>query len=212
MKIDLTRFWMSDWVCGGRGLAFGAAILIFFVGCSEQLDYRIGIVTRSITGRLLINNDLKDVQPFIVVRKYNKTLIETSAGYLHRVSAAIIYPENGKYTVEMAAEVDQVKLTFLGRYHRPLTFRFNRTLGVSQYIYDAQLKVDPLWRDSYFLLIKPNLTEYIVEQRFKMEKADQFFLGQWMDRTKMSSIRSQRISSRFDINRACGFVSKDRRR
>jgi hypothetical protein len=141
-------------------------------------------VTQSITGKVLIKNDLQDAEPFLVVRKYKKTLIQTTAGYIHRVSAEIIHPQNGLYTVEMAAEVDQVELTFLGRYHRPVTYRFSRTLGVSQYIYDARLQLDPVWRDSYFILIKPRLTEYIVEQRFKMSKSDQLFLGQWMDRTE----------------------------
>lgn len=165
-------------------LVAGCGMLFSLVGCSDQLDYRLGIVTRSITGRLLVNNDFTDVQPFIIARKYNKTLIETSAGYLHRVSAEIIYPQNGTYSLEMAAGVDRVELMFLGRYHAPLSFRFNRTLGVSQYIYNARLKVDPVWRDSYFMLIKPSLTEYIVEQRFKMKKSDQLFLGQWMDKTE----------------------------
>ncbi len=148
------------------------------------MDYRIGVVTRSITGKLILKTDLKDVEPFLVVRKYNKTLIQTSAGYVHRVSAEIIHPHNGLYTVEMTSGVDQVELMFLGRHHRPVSYRFRRTLGVSQYIYDARLQPDPIWRDSYFMLVKPGLTEYIVEQRYKMSKSDQLFLGQWMDRTE----------------------------
>ncbi|MBT6616272.1 MAG: hypothetical protein HOB38_29535 [Deltaproteobacteria bacterium] len=159
-------------------------VLFFFTGCSDQLDYRIGVVTQSITGRVLIKNDLKNAEPFIVVRKYNKTFIQTSSGFIHRVSAEIIHPHNGTYTVEMAAEVDQVELMFLGRRLRPVSYRFRRTLGVSEYIYDARLQPDSSWRDSYFILIKPGLTEYIVEQRFKMNKSDQLFLGQWMDRTE----------------------------
>jgi len=158
--------------------------LILTTGCSDQLDYRIGVVTRSITGKVLIKTGLKDAEPFVVVRKFNKTLIQTSAGYVHRVSAEIIHPQNGLYTVQMASEVDQVELMFLGRHHRPVLYRFSRTLGVSQYIYDARLQLDPVWRDSYFLLIKPGLTEYIVEKRFKMSKSEQLFLGQWMDRTE----------------------------
>ena len=161
-----------------------SAGLFLITGCSDQFDYRIGVVTRSITGKVFINTQLQDAEPFVVVRKYNKMFIQTSAGYMHRVSAEIIHPHNGLYTVEMASEVDQVELMFLGRNHRPVSYRFRRTLGVSQYIYNARLQLDPVWRESYFILIKPGLTEYIVEQRFNMSKSDQLFLGQWMDRTE----------------------------
>ena len=161
-----------------------AALVAVGSGCSDHTDYRLGVVTRSVSGKLSVSGTQEEVQPFIIVRKYNKTLIESSSGYLYRISADVIFPVNGNYTVDMAAEVDRVELMFMGRYYTPVTHHFRRTLGVGEYIYNASLNKDPAWRDSYFLLIKPILTDYIVEQRFKMSHSDQLFLGQWMDRTE----------------------------
>ncbi|MBU2648853.1 hypothetical protein KKI24_29370 [bacterium] len=158
--------------------------LVLIEGCSDQLDYRVGVVTRSVSGKMKVSGNLTDVQPIILVRKYNRTLIESSTGYLYRVSAEIVYPQSGMYTVDMAAEVDRVELMFLGRYHTPVSYQFKRTLGVREYIYNVRLQKDPGWRESYFLLIKPILAEYIVEQRFRMSPSDQLFLGQWMDKTE----------------------------
>ncbi len=180
-----TRSLLSMTVRTPSILVFWIGLLIIFSGCSDHSDYRLGIVTRSVSGNLTVKGDLEDVQPFVIVRKFNRTLIESSGGgYLYRVSAAVVYPFNGQYTVNMAAEVDRVELTFLGRYHTPVTYRIKRTLGVGEYIYNARLKKDPAWRDSYYMLIKPVLTDYIVEQRFKMQESDQLFLGQWMDKTE----------------------------
>lgn len=169
----------------GMGLILvSICLLIFSAGCSDHTDYRLGIVTRLISGSLVVNGEPAAVEPIVIVRKYNRTLIETSGGYLYRVSAEVVYPIDGRYRVQMGAETNRVELTFLGRFHTPLTYQFKRTLGVSEYIYNARLKSDPAWRDSYFLLIKPALTEYIVEQRFNMRKSDQLFLAEWMDRAE----------------------------
>lgn len=181
----LTQLRLKRSVQSSRILFFWICILVLTSACSDHSDFRLGIVTLSVSGQLTVEVDVEVAQPFVIVRKFNRTLIENSAGgYLYRVSATIVYPENGQYKVDMAAEVDRVELTFLGRYHVPVTYRFKRTLGVGEYIYHARLKKDPAWRESYHLLVKPNLTEYITEDRFKMRQSDQLFLGQWMDKTE----------------------------
>jgi len=167
----------------GRLLVCWAALPIF-AGCAGQADFHLGVVTRSITGTMVVEGEPEQVQPFILVRKHNRTLIETSGGYLHRVSAEIIRPDGGNYAVDMGAEVDRVELTFLGRRHRPVSFAFNRTLGIGEYVFNAHLHPDAAWRDSYYLLIRPELIEYIIEQRYLMRRSDQLFLGEWMDRTE----------------------------
>lgn len=159
-------------------------VLAIVTGCSENLDFRLGVVTRSISGEFIVTGESDKVQPFIIARKYNRTLIETDGGYLFRIVAELVRPENGKYHISMAAETNRIDLMFIGRRHRPLTYHFKRTLGVGEYIYDARLTEDAAWKDSYYLLIKPALTDYIIEQRFKMSRSDQLYLGEWMDRTE----------------------------
>lgn len=165
-------------------LLFGFGVLLILAGCSDHTDYYLGVVTRSISGKMVVEGDVTDDQPFILVRKFNRTLIETSNGYLYRVTAGIIRPVNGQYHVSMEAEVDRVELTFFSRRHRPVFYSFRRTLGIGEYVFDARLLLDAAWRDSYYMLIKPELTEYIVEQRYKMRSVDQLFLGEWMDKTE----------------------------
>jgi hypothetical protein len=156
----------------------------FWSGCSEHVDYRLGIVTSSVSGKLTAGGDLTESRLFIIVRKYNRTLIENADGFLYRVSAEIAYPDNGEYSVKMDWGVDQVELMFLSRNYIPVIHHFKRTLGVGEYIYHVKLQKDATWQNNYYLLIKPVLSEYILEQRFNMRQTDQLFLGQWMDRTE----------------------------
>ncbi len=158
--------------------------MAFWSGCSKHVDYRLGVVTRFVSGRLTAGVNSTESQPFIVVRKYNRTLIENDDGFLYRVSAEIAYPDNGEYSVKMDWGVDQVELMFLSRNYIPVIHHFKRTLGVGEYIYHVKLQKDSTWQNNYYLLIKPVLSEYILEQRFNMRQSDQLFLGQWMDRAE----------------------------
>ena len=124
------------------------------------------------------------ISALFLVRKHNRTFIESSSGPLYRVSAGIIRPVEGRYQVDMESEVNRVELVFYARGHRPVYYSFKRTLGIGEYIFNVRLKPDAGWRDSYFLLIKPELTNYIVEPRFNMRTSDQLFLGEWMDRAE----------------------------
>lgn len=178
------RIFAGQLGCRLAAIAVGIALFLPVAGCSDHVDYKVGIVTRSVRGTMTVEMDPVGGQPFIIVRKHNRTLIEGAGGYLYRVSAALVRPQDGQYTVEMEAETDVVELMFLARNHIPVNHRFQRTLGVRSYIYHVRLKRDPAWRESYYLLIRPILTEYIVEPRFRLKPSDQLFLGEWMDATE----------------------------
>jgi len=182
--MDITYQQSEGWLRRGSFLLFLLLAAAFWSGCSKHLDYRLGVVTSSVSGRLTAGGDSTESQPFIIVRKYNRTLIENADGFLYRVSAEIAYPDNGEYSVKMDWGVDQVELMFLSRNHIPVIHHFKRTLGVGEYIFHVKLQMDSTWQNNYYLLIKPVLSEYILEQRFNMRQSDQLFLGQWMDRTE----------------------------
>ncbi|MCP4750341.1 MAG: hypothetical protein GY866_05585 [Proteobacteria bacterium] len=155
--------------------------ITLIAGCSDKVTYHPGLVTDRIEGKIILDSNSKQEQPFILVRKHNRTLIETSDGYLHRISASIVHPnKDGFYTIDFETAVDRMDLMFLARGFQTNYFSFRRTLGIGKYEYNVGLEEDPNWKDTFFLLIKPTLSEYITEQRYRMKNYDQLFIGNWI--------------------------------
>lgn len=162
-------------------LLFCLGICLILGACSKEVGYRPGLVTQHVQGQIELAAGNSDSQAFVVVRKHNVTLIETSAGYLRRIAVNVLHPdEKGRYSASFDAETRQLDLTFISRGRRPVSHSFRRTLGIGAYRYDVCLKPDPQWRESYYLLIKPTLVDFIVEKRYQLAPAEQLFLGDWM--------------------------------
>lgn len=159
--------------------------LIISPGCSDQVKYHAGLVTGSVAGKILLDPDLGKEHIFILVQEHHRTFIKTSEGYLIRISASVAHPdENGYYSIPFAAEVVRLDLRVVARGYQVVFFSFNRTLGIGRYEYNKTLTRAPNWRDSFFLLIKPVLSEYITEERYLMKRFDQLFLGNWLSETE----------------------------
>lgn len=157
--------------------------LIFFLhNCSSEVKYHAGIVTTSVSGKITQAGEPVPEKIFIIVRKHNKTLIETSQGYLHRISAEVVFPgADGKYDVEMADAVDEIDLYVIAKGYSVDSHNFRRTLGVGRYELDIDLKKSENWRSEYGYFIKPFISDFIVEPRYKLPPTHQMFLGDWIN-------------------------------
>ena len=155
-------------------------LLLFAPGCSDKIKYSAGFVTTSVKGKIELAQNAEPDRVFIVVRKYHRTLLESSGGYLHRLSASIVHlDDRGYYKIPLDSEVDRIDLLIVAEGYRSGQQSFRRTLGIGSYQYDTMLEMDPNWHNNYYLLIKPMLSEYITEERFRMDTSDQMFLGNW---------------------------------
>jgi hypothetical protein len=161
----------------------GILIGLIVPGCSKQVTYHAGVYTGSVFGHIQLEMDTEDA--FVIVRRYDLTLIETAGGYRHRLSASVLDPgSDGIYSVPFLPETRRLDLTFVARDHRPVSFSFQRTLGVGAFEYDVSLVKDGRWKENYFLAIRPVLVDLIVEGRYRLSPMEQLFLGNWMDETE----------------------------
>ena len=156
-------------------------ILAILAGCSSSLDYEIGLYTKTVKGMLSIKDAEASHRPFILVRNYRRTLIETSQGHLNRVTASVILPNaKGRYLVPFSTDTVKLELTYYAQNSHMRVQEFHRSLGVGSYTFDVTLAEDENWKDSYYLFIKPVLIEFITEKRYQMNQVDKLFLGEWL--------------------------------
>lgn len=162
-------------------------LIVILMGCTGQLKVHPGFVTGSVIGNIESYSDFDGQKPFIVIRKHNRTLIESSTGYLHRISAALVHPdESGNYLLPLGAGVDQLDIIFIAEGFQMVTYQVRRSLGIGKYEFNVKLKTTPNWRDHFYFVIKPVLTEFIVEQRYRMRQMDQLHISNWIERVEKS--------------------------
>ena len=156
-------------------------LLGFLVGCTSSFEYKAGLYTKSVEGVVQTSLTHPETRPFILVLNYHRTLIETSEGYLNRATAFVAYPDmDGKYSVSFDADTVSLELSFFAKEHFLVNQQFKRSIGIGKYKYDVQLKEDKDWKNSYFLIVKPVLIEFITEDRFQMNQFDKYHIGQWL--------------------------------
>jgi len=166
-------------------LGIWALLVLMLAGCSDKVGYQAGMVTREVTGQVSFE-EASGETPFVLVRMHGATFIKNSDGTrLTRPSARLVYPDsNGRYRVYLDDEVNRVDLYYIARGTKPAQASFERTLGVSAYQFDISLKKDAHWHKGYYIGLKPILSGYITEPRYKMPPKDQLFLGDWMSETE----------------------------
>ncbi len=156
-------------------------ILAILPGCSSSLDYDFGLYTKSVTGTLSIRDADTAHRPFILVKNYHRTFMETSQGYLNRVTASVALPDaKGRYLVPYSADTVKLELTYYAQNSHTRVQEFHRSLGVGSYTFNVRLEEDKNWKDSYYLFIKPVLIEFITEKRYQMNQVDKLFIGEWL--------------------------------
>lgn len=132
-------------------------------------------------GTIQLIDKSKNSSTFILVRKHNRSFIETSKGPLDRVSVAIIHPENdGTYTVYFDDATINLEILFLAKNHRSQSLRLSRTLGIGHYEADVELLADRNWKNNFYFVIKPLLSDYITESRYQLPEHEKKFLGDWL--------------------------------
>ncbi|OGG98139.1 MAG: hypothetical protein A2508_09290 [Candidatus Lambdaproteobacteria bacterium RIFOXYD12_FULL_49_8] len=166
----------------------GLALLLWLGGCSEKVGYQVGFVTREVNGLITLADASADTgpRPFVLATLHAATFLEQSDGKrLHQLRASLARPERGgRYLVRFDDEVDRVDLIFVAAGYIPARASFDRTLGVSAYSFDIELKKDPQWHKGYYIGLKAILADYITEPRYRLAPKDQLFLGQWMDQVE----------------------------
>ena len=149
--------------------------------CSPKIGYNFGVVTSHVEGTISSESGQIQSGTFIIVQQYNRTFFETSRGYLHNVSAILIFPDKkGKYRATFGADIDRLDLFFVAEGHRIASETFTRTLGIGSYEYNAVMHPDPTFKETFYLSTKPTLSDFIVEKRYKMPQTQQMFLGNWL--------------------------------
>lgn len=163
-------------------------LIVLLQACSSGVKYHAGVVTRSVEGTIKSAGEPVSEKVFIIVRKHNRTLIETSTGYLYRISADIVFPTaEGKFRVEMEDAVDEIDLYVIAKGYSVKSHSFKRTLGVAGYEMDIDMEKSLNWRNEYGYFIKPFVSDFIVEPRYELLPSHQMFLGDWMNEVEDSS-------------------------
>jgi len=173
-----------------RLLSIGVILLLLLpllVGCSDQVKLHPGVVTESVFGTIQAQSGFKCQKPFIIIRKHNRTLIKTSSGYLHRISAALVHPDkSGNYLLSLGAGVDQLDIIIIAEGFKMFTYQVQRSLGISKYELNVKLVNEPNWHDHFYFVIKPVLTEFITEQRYRMQQMGQLQISKWIETVEKS--------------------------
>lgn len=158
-------------------------LLIGAVGCSGKVGYHFGVVTHSVIGKIEKESSEKfNSTTFILVKEHVRTFMSNSDGDLHRIGAKIVKVDNeGNYNVSYGSDVSQLDLFYLSEGHLMDSESFRRTLFIGSYEYNMTLKTDNDFRNSYYLVIKPILSELITESRYRLPLNHQVFIKDWMD-------------------------------
>jgi len=160
-------------------------IAIGFTGCSLSGDYDLGLYTKTVKGTINFSSEINTKEAFILVLNHHRTLMETSEGYLSRVTASLEHPnEKGEYSASFDADTVELELIIYAENCLVESGRFHRTLGIGHYIHNKALQKDKNWRNSYFVMIKPILIEYINENRYLMSQQDKYYLGEWLSKSE----------------------------
>lgn len=158
-------------------------VLLGAFSCSSNVDIKSGLYTKTVEGEITADDSGLSEYPFVLVLNFHRTLMETSEGFLNRVSASIAYPdEEGRYSASFSSDTVKLQLMYYD-YEKQVAFaEFSRSIGIGSYLYNITLAKDEDWRNSYYLNIKPVLIEYITEKRFQMNQMDRKFIGDWLSR------------------------------
>ncbi|MBT4527038.1 MAG: hypothetical protein HOC24_10835 [Deltaproteobacteria bacterium] len=159
------------------------SLLLGAIGCSGKINYHIGIVTHSVTGKIERESAATyQSETFILVKEYVRTFMSTSDGDLHRIAAKIVKADKkGNYNISYDSDVSKLDLFYLSEGHLIDSESFKKTLFIGSYEYNMRLKTDSDYRNSYYLVIKPMLVELITEPRYRLSITDQIFLKNWMN-------------------------------
>lgn len=162
-------------------ISFIGVSLLGGYGCSSHLSYKAGLYTKKVSGKVSIEKPDDANRPFILVLDYHRTMMEMSDGYLSRVTAFIIRPdEKGHYRAPFSADTVRLELMFYAYNRQIVSQAFRRSLGIGGYQFDIELKEDNDWRNTYYLIVKPTLIEYITEKRYRMSDFDRYYIGEWL--------------------------------
>lgn len=170
----------------GRRTLFLLCLLVTVIvqsGCSKRIQYSPGLVTQAISGIIADLPEEIESPPFVLVLQYDQTFLKTSHGNLRTVTARIVHPEaSGFFRVKLGTATRRVDLLIIASGYQVASATFVRSLGVGEIEYTPELKKDPNWKENFYYSLRPFLSEYITEKRYKMPDHDQLFLGKWLEK------------------------------
>lgn len=178
--LHLRKTFFSGAICR-RGIILLLLGGMLLSGCSPSGDFQWGVYTKQVKGRIVTEENLGTAKPFLLVMNYHRTLIETSSGYLSRVTAFVAYPDgDGDFSVPFDADTVSLDIAVYAKGSVVKRERFRRSLAIGSYTYNVKLIRDENWRNNYYLKIKPFLVEFITEQRYLMNRIDKLYIGEWL--------------------------------
>lgn len=183
-----------------RGAALALLCALLLAGCfPPQTDYEFGLGTTEVAGVVdLGNKDPTESDAIVVVLKNHHTFIPRSGGaafsddarsefrgsitrptaHVQRVDRA------GAYYIDMPADVVSVDILFIAFNRLTMRRHFDRSVGIGRINYRAILPAMPGWRDHFYTFLEPQLQEMIVDSRYRLSRAEQKLLGDWLDAQK----------------------------
>lgn len=160
-------------------------VFVLFTGCSGMSDYQVGLYSTSVDGVITGISDVKTDEVFILVLNYHRTLLETSEGFLNRVTASLVYPnERGEYSALFDTDTTTLDLRIYAKGKLLESAKYHRSLGIGVYEYDVSLQKDENWKNTFYLMVKPHLVEFITEERYMMSQMDKLFIGDWLSKVE----------------------------
>ncbi len=171
MNLTLKRFF----------ILFG---LFTLASCSSGgANYKAGWVTKEIRGKVTPSAGV-----FIVVEQQDQTFLPGGSDMpgrsqnLTTSTARVVQPDKeGNYSVTLPSEARSVSLFFVSEGNKPARKSFERSLGVGVIEQDVTLEVADNFKELYFLSLRPYLSGFISEKRYKMPEYNQYIIGQWME-------------------------------
>ena len=148
--------------------------------CAENVNLHPGWTTKEIYGKL------EPAEAFVLVEREDQTFLPIDSQGQRRTFTAAIVKRNaeGNYHVTLPDETAAISLMFLAEGYQPQRRRFERSLGVGAYEFDVKLVPAKDWLGTFYFHLRPYLSGFIIDQRYKMPQRQQYFLGQWMNKSE----------------------------
>lgn len=177
-------------------------LLVMLAGCfPPNTDYEFGFGTSMVTGTMdLGGDDPIASDAIVVVLKNHDTFIplgrrEEFSGAAHpEFTRSITHPtanvvpvaRSGAFVVRMPTDVVSVDIMFIARDRLTRRVRFTRSAIIGRIKYRAVLPRMPDWRSHFYTFLEPQLQQFIVEERYRLPRAEQKVLGDWLDHQKQT--------------------------
>ena len=171
-----------------RPIFVGLFFLLLGGGCyPKQIKYDWGWATYEIQGTMITGEGVPlPKESFIVVQEYYSQFVKMEGeDPIYVPQARLVYPnQEGRFQIRFDLQASKIGLAFVAPGYEMQQFFFQRQLGVGDLRYQAVIQKTADWPSQLWVILSPFLQHFIIEQRFQMPQAHQWYLGEWLEREK----------------------------